>query len=156
MNIQLRAVEDVDAAWLDAWLAPVAASVGYDEMASERTGALLLERLRVEHGLRAQIIVRDGGDAGLVVYRVGAPTRDAAIVEIIATPAALARRGSGMSAAALVEDGLRTEGMRMVYAPAPAVHGIATYFWIRLGYRPLLRGDWPCERAGVAWLAREL
>jgi hypothetical protein len=30
------------------------------------------------------------------------------------------------------------------------------YFWIRLGYRPLLRTEWPCERAGVAWLRREL
>ena len=149
-------MDDADASWLDGWLAPVAASVSYDEIDGARSGASLLERLRVERGLRAQIIVRACDDVGLVVYRVGAPKRDAAIVEIVATPHALARRGSGMSAVALVEDGLRTEGMRMVYVPTPAVHGIATYFWIRLGYRPLMRGDWPCERAGVAWLAREL
>lgn len=156
MNIQLRPVDDADAAWLDEWLAPVAVSVAYDDVDRSRPGASLIERLRRERGLRVQIIVRDGDDAGLVVYRVGAPRPDAAIVEIIATPAALARRGSGMSAAALVEDAVRAEGVRMVYAPAPAVHGIATYFWIRLGYRPLLRGEWPCERAGVAWLVREL
>ena len=156
MNTQLRPVEDGDAAWLDGWLAPVAASVAYDEIDGARPGASLIERLRRDRGLRAQIIVRDGDGVGLVVYRVGVPKRDAAIVEIIATPAALARRGSGMSAAALVEDAVRAEGVRTLYAPAPAVHGIATYFWIRLGYRPLLRGEWPCERVGVAWLVREL
>ena len=156
VNIQLRPVDDSDAAWLDGWLASAAASVAYDEVDRSRPGAALIERLRPNGGLRAQIIVRDGGDMGLVVYRVGAPRRDAAIVEIVATPAALSRRGSGMSAAALVEDAVRAEGVRMVYVPAPAVHGIAAYFWIRLGYRPLLRGEWPCERAGVAWLVREL
>jgi hypothetical protein len=156
VNIQLRPVGVGDARWLDGWLAPVAASVAYNEMTVERPSALLLERLRRERGLRAQIIVRDGDDVGVVVYRVGAPRRDAAIVEIVATPPALARRGSGMSAAALMEDAVRAEGVRVVYAPAPEVHGIATYFWIRLGYRPLLRREWPCERTGVAWLAREI
>ena len=156
MNVQLRPVGDGDAAWLDGWLAPVAASVAYDEIDRERPGASLVERLRRERGLRAQVIVRDGDDAGVVVYRVGAPKREAAIVEIVATPVSLARRGSGMSAGALVEDAVRAEGVRTVYVPAPAVRGIEMYFWIRLGFRPLVRGDWPCVRAGVGWLVREL
>lgn len=156
VNTHLRPVDDGDAAWLDGWLAPVAASVGYDGIAGERPGSTLMERLRGERRLRAQIIVRDSDDVGLVAYRTSAPKRDAAVVEIVATPPALARRGSGMSAVALVEDAVRAEGARVVYAPAPSAHGIGTYFWIRLGYRPLLRADWPCERAGVAWLVREL
>jgi hypothetical protein len=155
VNIQLRPVHATDAAWLDGWLPSVAASVGYDEIDAARPTATLLERLRRERGLRAQIIVRDASDVGLVVYRVGAPRRGAAIVEIVATPPALSRRGSGMSAATLVDLALRADGVRTVYAPAPAIHGIATYFWIRLGYRPLMRADWPCQRAGVAWLVRE-
>ena len=109
VNIQLRPVDDSDAAWLDGWLASAAASVAYDEVDHSRPGAALIDRLRLKRGLRAQIIVRDGDDVGLVVYRVGAPRRDAAIVEIVATPAALSRRGSGMSAAALVEDAVRAE-----------------------------------------------
>jgi hypothetical protein len=61
-----------------------------------------------------------------------------------------------MSAVALVEDELRSARVDVVYVPAPAVHGIATYFWIRLGYQPILRPDWPCERSGVSWLLRDL
>jgi hypothetical protein len=61
-----------------------------------------------------------------------------------------------MAAAALIEGELCATGASRVYAPAPEVHGIAMYFWIRLGYRPLMRGEWPCEHDGVAWLVREL
>lgn len=154
--LKLRPVGDADAAWLDGWLAPVAVSVGYDEIDGERPGSSLIERLRAGPSLRARIIVRDRGDVGLVVYRVGAPKRGSAIIEIIGTPPEQARRGSGMGAAALAEDELSVAGVRTVYAPAPATHDIATYFWIRLGYRPLVRAAWPCERAGVGWLVREL
>jgi hypothetical protein len=155
VTIALRPLVDADAAWLDEWLAPVAASVGYDEIDGARPGASLLERLRRDRGSRATVIVRDGSDAGLAVYR-RAPKRGAALIEIVATPPSLARRGSGMMAAALIEQALRTDRVRTLYAPAPAMHGIAVYFWIRLGYRPLLRAQWPCEREGVAWLVREL
>jgi GNAT superfamily N-acetyltransferase len=154
--LTLRPVVDADVAWLHGWLPPVAASVGYGAVDVAGPGASLIERMRVEPSLRARIIVRDGDDAGLVVYRVDAPRRGSAIIEIIATPPKHARRGSGTSAAAAVEGEVRAAGVRVVYVPAPAVHGIAPYFWIRLGYRPLLRAEWPCERAGVAWLAREL
>ncbi len=154
--LTLRPVVDADVAWLEGWLTSVAASVAYGDVNGAGPGLSLIERMRVERSLQARIIVRDGDDAGVVVYRVDAPQRGSAIIEIIATPPKHARRGSGMSAAAAVEDELRAAGVRVVYAPAPAMHGIAMYFWIRLGYRPLLRAAWPCERAGVAWLAREL
>jgi hypothetical protein len=36
------------------------------------------------------------------------------------------------------------------------MHGIDVYFWIRLGYHPLLRPEWPCEHAGVGWMLRQL
>ena len=154
--LTLRPVVEADVAWLDGWLTSVAASVAYGGVNGAGPGLSLIERMRVERSLRARIIVRDGDDTGLAVYRVDAPRRRSAIIEIIATPPERARCGSGMGAAAAVEDELRAAGVRVAYAPAPAVHGIATYFWIRVGYRPLLRAAWPCERAGVAWLAREL
>lgn len=154
--LALRPIAAADADWLDGWLAPVAASVGYSELGAELPGERLLDALRVEHGLQGRIVVRDGDAVGLVVYRLHAPRDGAAIVEMVATQPEHARRGSGMTAVAAVEDALRTQGVRAVHAPAPAAHGIATYFWIRLGYRPLLRAEWPCARAGVAWLMREL
>lgn len=154
--LALRPIAAVDAGWLDAWLAPVAASVGYSELDGEHPGERLLDALRVEHGLQGRIVVRDGDAVGLIVYRLDTPRDGAATVKIVATRPEYARRGSGLATVAAVEDGLRQQGVRVVYAPAPAVHGIATYFWIRLGYRPLLRAEWPCERAGVGWLAREL
>lgn len=154
--LALRPVAVADTGWLDTWLAPVAAAVGYSELDSEHAGQWLLDALRAEHGRQGRIVVRDGDPVGLVVYRVHAPRDDAAIVEMVATRPEYARRGSGMTAVAAVEDALRRQGVGAVYAPAPAVHGIATYFWIRLGYRPLLRAEWPCERAGVAWFTRQL
>jgi GNAT superfamily N-acetyltransferase len=154
--LALRPIAAADAGWLDGWLAPVAASVGYSELDGEHAGGRLLERLHVKRGLHVRIVVRDGDAVGLAVYRVHAPRDGAAIVEMVATRPEYARRGSGMAAVAGVEDALRQQGVRIVYAPAPAVHGIAAYFWIRLGYRPLLRAEWPCARAGVAWFTREL
>jgi hypothetical protein len=153
--ISLRPVVDGDAAWLDTWLAPVAASVGY-EIDGETAGGSIIARTRRERGVQARIIERDGASVGMLVYRSAAPKRGSAIIELVAAPPAFARCGAGMGAAVLVEDELRAAGARVVYAPAPAVHGIAMYFWIRLGYRPLMRGEWPCERVGVAWLVREL
>jgi len=155
VSVTLRPVRDADAEWLDGWLAPVAASVGY-ALDADRPGAALLSRLGTEHTLRARIIVRAEGDAGVIAWREHAPERGAATIELVATPPEQSRRGAGMAAAAAVEAELRDAGVRVVYAPAPAVHGIDVYFWIRLGYRPLQRSEWPCEHAGVAWLRREI
>ncbi len=148
MSVVLRDASGDDAAWLGEWLPAVAASVGY-EGASTRVG-------RGKARATTRIIERDGERAGVLIYRLHGPKRGAAIIELIATPPGYARRGSGMKAAALVEDDLYTRGVREIFAPAPAAHGIAMYFWIRLGYRPLERDAWPCAREGVAWLVRSI
>ncbi len=156
VNVALRALERDDVAWVDTWLGPVAASAGYGEIDAAAPGTWLDARSRKDRGLHPRVIERDGERAGVLVYRVHAPRRGAAIIEIVATPPNMARRGAGMAAAALVEAELRAAGVRAVYAPAPAVHGIDVYFWIRLGYRPLQSAEWPCTREGVAWLRRAL
>ena len=155
MSVALRPLEDGDIAWLDVWLGAIAGSVGY-ATAGERPGDWLRRRLHRERRLHVDVIERDGRAAGVAVYRAGAPRGNAAMIELVATPPSEARRGAGMAASALVEELLRVEGMRTVYAPAPAVHGIDVYFWIRLGYRPLPRSEWPCEIDGVVWLRRDL
>jgi hypothetical protein len=146
VTVALRDATRSDDAWLDGWLPAVAASVGYE--VTEPKG-----RATVRSSDRL-IIERDAEPVGIVIWRTC--PRDAAIIELIATPTVHARHGCGMLAAALLEERLRTQGVRTIFAPASAVHGIAMYFWIRLGYRPLLRGDWPCARDGVAWLVRRL
>ena len=142
--------------WLDGWIGATAAQVEYDEMRGADAGMVLCRRLAREPSLRARIMERDGEPAGLLVYRLRTPRRDAAVIELVAVPPALARRGIGMAAAAHIEAELRDAGVCIVYAPAPAAHGIDVYFWIRLGYRPLQSSDWPCSRQGVAWLRRDL
>ena len=154
--LSLRSAVSTDAVWLDGWLGAVAASVGYNAIDAAKPAPSLLARLSADVTTRASIVLRDGEDAGLVIYRIDTPASGAAIVEIVATPPEFARHGAGMGAVALIEHALRAAGIRTVYAPSPAIHGIATYFWIRLGYRPLMSAEWPCERAGVAWLVREL
>ncbi len=154
--IGLRQLRDDDGDWLDAWFAAAAASVTYDMGDSHATCASIRRRIAASADVKARVIERDGDRVGVLLYLLGHPTRDAAIIEIVATMPSEARRGAGMAAVPLVEHELRDSGARRVYAPAVAIHGISTYFWIRLGYRPLMRGDWPCDRDGIAWLARDL
>ncbi|MHB8377355.1 MAG: GNAT family N-acetyltransferase [Dehalococcoidia bacterium] len=153
VNAGIRPLVPADAAWVDAWIEEVARRVGYDAPRSVET---LLARVAKDRRLRVRAIERDGVPVGVAVYAVRVPHRGAAIIEIIVTPPGHARRGAGMTAARLLEDEIRATGISRVYAPAPAVHGIAVYFWIRLGYRPLMRPAWPCERPGVGWMMRDL
>jgi hypothetical protein len=156
VNIVLRPFDTVDAPWLDGWIGAIASQVGYDEMRGPQAAASLRKRLARKRTLRALVIERDRTPAGLLVYRLHSPRRDAAIIELVAVAPDLARKGSGMAAAALIEAELRASGAGTVYAPAPDAHGIDVYFWIRLGYRPLPSSEWPCTRKAVAWLRRDL
>lgn len=156
VSVELRPFVTDDAAWLDGWLATAAAVAGHDLAATDEAGAYLASRLRRERALRARIFERDGESVGVVIYRQAFPRRGAALFELVAMPAALARRGAAMRAVALAEREIAAQGISSAYAPAPELHGIAMYFWIRLGYRPLLQAGWPCRREGVAWLMRAI
>ena len=153
MTVALRPLTRGDAPWLDLWLPISADSAGYDRPPGARA---ILERSRTERGLKARVIARGEDPIGLALYHTRTPGREAARFEIVVLEPSAARCGYGLRAAALVEDEMLAAGARTAFAPAPAAHGIDVYFWIRLGYRPLLRGEWPCERPGVAWLARDL
>jgi hypothetical protein len=152
VKLALRPLVAADAAWLDAWLPDVAALVGY----TATTVADVLAGVAERRPTIAQVILDDGQAQGLVVYRTGVPQEDAAVIELVALPRSASRRGLGMGAATLVEDSLRAEGVAAVSAPACARNGISVYFWIRLGYQPIMRAEWPCEIAGVAWMRRKI
>ena len=68
----------------------------------------------------------------------------AAIPFIAITPS---RRFSGLGGegAIGIERWLRQHGVGRVFAPVPDGRGLAVYFWLRLGYRALLRleAPWP-------------
>jgi hypothetical protein len=153
VTARLRPLARKDAAHVDEWLGTALRAVRYKPDPAH-AGAALLGRVQADAALRARVIDQAGQPVGVVVYRLLDDQR--ATFELIAVPREHARSGNGMQGAALAEDEMRAAGARVAYAPAPAAHGIALYFWIRLGYRPLLRGDWPCRRDGVAWLARLL
>ena len=149
MTVSLRDASADDALWLDRWLPAVAESVGYAWPSEFESSSSHDRANRV-----VRVIEADGERVGVAIARIqrDKPT----IIEIVATPQEHARRGYGMRAAALIEHEFASLGVREIYAPAPAAHGIAMYFWIRLGYAPLARDAWPCDRDGVAWLSRRI
>jgi RimJ/RimL family protein N-acetyltransferase len=151
VNVELRAAND-DGAWLESWLAVTRTRLGVDIDPAEA----LIASAQQERHLRVRIIIRDGESVGVVVYRIHHPQSGSATFQLVATPPEHARKGAGMAAAVLAEEEMRAEGMRCVYAPASATSGISMYFWIRLGYAPLMRKEWPCQRDGIAWLKRTL
>jgi hypothetical protein len=40
-------------------------------------------------------------------------------------------------------------GVERVYAPVPDGRGLAVYFWLRLGFRPLTRSEAPWPLVGL-------
>lgn len=145
MTVSLRRARTSDRPWIDALGAASAQPLGID---GPGAGSLLNDR-----DVKVSIIARDGDDVGLIAWNVDGST---AAIRLVALEPSQARRGAGIQAAAIVERSLKRRGVRTVFAPATEHHGIAMYFWIRLGYRPLLRGEWPCEHPGVVWLRRDL
>jgi hypothetical protein len=113
-----------------------------------------MQRQRPTRRSRPRIIERDGVPVGVVIGGMQSSTQG--VIDLVATQPAAARRGSGMAAAAIFEQELAGLGVTSIIVPAPAAYGIAVYFWIRLGYRPLDRARWPCDEPGVAWFARDL
>jgi hypothetical protein len=154
VSVTLRPAARADDAWLATWFPGLARSVGYDAGVRDPSPT----RLIIERDAQGALSTAAPGSVpvGVIAVRVHAPKRGETIIELVATPAERARTGAGMQAAALLEEDLRARGVQRIYAPASEAHGIAMYFWIRLGYRPLLRCEWPCTREGVAWLARDL
>jgi len=67
------------------------------------------------------------------------------------------RLGTGHRSALALETRLPAS-IRRVYVSIPARLGLALYFWLRLGYRPLTQRDWPAapDDAPGVWMVREL
>ncbi len=100
---------------------------------------------------------------GLAVVLADAPVEGAFAAPLIAIEPAQRFQGLGGEAARGIERYLRAKrGAERLYAPVPETRGPGVYFWLRLGFRPLLASEapWPLTgltaeaRAGV-WLLRD-
>jgi ribosomal protein S18 acetylase RimI-like enzyme len=138
---------------LATWTPRVAAAVGFPPLASEDA----VRGLARETDLRVWRIDVAGEDqpAGVVLARE--PRNGDAQILFVALRPELCRRGLGHRAALLAEERLAAAGARRVLAAVSARHGLSVYFWLRLGYRPLLSSAWPaCDVPDAGWMARAL
>ena len=107
--------------------------------------------------------VRDGGPVGLAVVLLGQPISGAACVPFIAIDPAARFRGLGGEAGLALERLTRERWQaRRALAPVPERRGLAVYFWLRLGYRPLTQAEAPWPLVGLngrvgpgIWMARD-
>ena len=135
--------------WLEAALAP--------EWSLE---ALEAARVRSEGLLISDL---EGTPVGLALVRLDIPSPGDATLVFLAMQPERRYRGLGGEAGLAVEQLLRERtGACRVYAGVPEGRGLAVYFWLRLGYRPLGTAEGPHlplglmgeSRPGI-WMLRE-
>jgi len=104
------------------------------------------------------------GDAmGLALVRLGGTSDSSATIVFLAMQPERRYRGLGGEAGLAVERLVRERtGARRVYAAVPEGRGLAVYFWLRLGFRPLSIVDAPKSPLGLTgesqpgiWMLRE-
>jgi len=135
--------------WLDAALSP------------EWLRDDLVAAIRDHEGVL--IADADGAPIGMAVVFCDSPApRDATIAFLTVDPARRFR-GLGGEAGIELERQLREDrGYKRVYAPVPEGRGLAVYFWLRLGFRPLRRSEAPSAPLGLTsdskvgiWMVRD-
>lgn len=103
------------------------------------------------------------GVIGLAVARLGAPEPGAACIPLIAIAPPERFRGLGGEAGLALERRIVDRwAVGRVLAPIPEGRGLAVYFWLRLGYRPVIGAEAPWPPGGLAnkaprgiWMARD-
>jgi hypothetical protein len=135
--------------WLDAALAP------------DWQIEALIEAVEAGKG----VLVSDGSDLpmGAAIVYLDRPSRGDATVPVLAIDPSRRFRGLGGEAAIALERYLRSRhGVDRVCAPVPDGRGLAVYFWLRQGYRPLTVAGGPGPLIGLTdqprpgiWMVRE-
>jgi hypothetical protein len=152
-RVQLSALTAEAAAGMSGWLKAA--------LAPEWTHA----DLRADLDAGGGVLMSDAGgeSIGAAVVLLGVPDGASASVPLIAIDPQQRFQGLGGEAGLALERHLRSHlGVERVYAPVPEARGLAVYFWLRLGYRPLSAGDMPGPPAGLdgspmagIWMVRE-
>ena len=97
------------------------------------------------------VLISDTGGAaiGAAVLLQDVPSMADATIPFLAVDPARRFRGLGGEAGLALAAHLRSSGVSRVYAPVPDGRGLALYFWLRLGFRPLLQGESPGPLLGL-------
>ncbi len=146
---ELRPLRESDVAAL-AWLPTVAGDIGCERWADEVD-------LRGAISANDVLTVVEHSPLGLLAYDLGTLQKNAARIRFLAVEPGCRRLGVGSRAALALEERLPSS-TKDIYVAVPARLGLAFYFWLRLGYRPLTQGDWPAppEETPSAWMVRSL
>lgn len=146
--MELRPIAEADLRALESWLPAAARAAGCDRWSTPNSlrGAIA----------RADVLIGHGAQSFLE-FATGEPKRGAALVHFLAVPSDRRRLGAGHRSALALEARLPAS-IKRVYVSIPARLGLALYFWLRLGYRPLTQREWPAapEDAPTVWMVREL
>ena len=145
----LRPLRASDLVSLSGWLPRVAAEAGCDRWANDAA---------LRSATSSALLYRDERSEAFVAYDAGAPLPGCARIELLAVPPERRRLGMGGRAALALERRL-ARSMRRLYVRVPSRIGIALYFWLRLGYRPLTQREQPVAPEGgdvSVWMARKL
>ena len=153
-----RAAADAVAPWLAEAIAAVdGRKAGPDTPAS--LGEFCTRARQRWPGARIDAVVADGrGVVGVLVRRaLDAPPRRgdarAVVIDALAVRRDLRNLGYGAEAVYALEE---AHPVSTSYAATPRTNGLALYFWLRVGYRPV-RADEDAERAADPdrlWLVR--
>jgi hypothetical protein len=152
-RLTLRAATLDDVAALADWLS---AALSPDWQIEDLEAALPLA-----HGVL--ISDRTGQALGLIVLLADRPEQGAISFPLVAVAPQRRFSGLGGEAVLAVEREVRARwGAQRCYAPVPDGRGLAVYFWLRLGYRPLTHAQAPWPLAGLSaeprrgmWMVRE-
>jgi hypothetical protein len=90
-----------------------------------------------------------GEAIGLAIVQLGVPQSGCASVPLIAIEPSRRFRGLGGEAGIVLDAHLRSAGYSRVYALVPDGRGLAVYFWLRLGFRPLRLMESPGPVTGL-------
>ena len=105
------------------------------------------------------VALADGGElVGLLDRRAPYPAAGWLAVGFLAVAEPYRGRGLGSEAVVALEEETRRRRLAHRFAAGvTAGAGRALYFWLRLGYRPLLQADlpWPSPGKGIVWMVRE-
>jgi GNAT superfamily N-acetyltransferase len=151
-RLRLSALEPealaVMASWLEAALAPDWSPKDLETMVADGNGVLISDT--------------KGSAIGLAIVLPDEPTIGYAAVPFLSIEPGRRFQGLGGEAGLALDRWLRGKGYGSVYAPVPDGRGLAVYFWLRLGFRPLTSPQWPRPLIGLSqepvrgiWMLRD-
>lgn len=159
-RVTLRPLE-TDASPDRPWLAEALAAVGGRDGRVMRTGeirpaALLLDLSWPTNSI--DIIYSDSEDVGFLGWRrdeAEASGRGGLVITALAVRADRRNLGYGAEAVAALEEHV---GAAWAYAAVPRANGLAVYFWLHAGYRPVRVDEAPARALDPAclWMVRRL